>query len=97
MVDNTYWQSQKDDDMGDRKDDSNQDLEQASWADMTALNAMPQVPLDVKAELTAIDADKQVAIDFIIHLNTSPSSDGQLYRQPKMETKFFQSCMTTTT
>jgi exo-1,4-beta-D-glucosaminidase len=62
LVDNTYWQSQKDDDMGDRKNDSNQDLEEASWADMTALNTMPQVPLEVKAELTAIDVDKQVAI-----------------------------------
>jgi exo-1,4-beta-D-glucosaminidase len=51
-VDNTYWQSQTDDDLGDRKNDDSFDLKQVSWADMTALNTMPQVQLEVSAEQT---------------------------------------------
>ena len=43
LVDNTYWQSQKDDDLGDRSNDDALNLKQVSWADMTALNTMPQV------------------------------------------------------
>jgi exo-1,4-beta-D-glucosaminidase len=49
LVDNTYWQSQKDDDMGDRKNDDSFDLKQDSWADMTALNTMTPVRLQVSA------------------------------------------------
>lgn len=49
LVDNTYWQSQKDDDMGDRKNDDSFDLKLDSWADMTALNTMTPVPLQVSA------------------------------------------------
>ena len=41
VVDNVYWQSQKDDDLGPRRNDSAMDLRQDSWADMTALNTMP--------------------------------------------------------
>jgi len=62
LVNNTYWQSQKDDDMGDRKNDDSFNLKQVSWADMTALNTMPQVHLEVSAELTTIDTEKHVAI-----------------------------------
>jgi exo-1,4-beta-D-glucosaminidase len=62
LVDNTYWQSQKDDDMGDRKNDDSFDLKQVSWADMTALNTMPQVHLEVSAEQTTTDSEKHVAI-----------------------------------
>jgi exo-1,4-beta-D-glucosaminidase len=51
-VDNTYWQSQSDDDLGDRKNDDSFDLKQISWADMTALNTMPQVQLEISAEQT---------------------------------------------
>ena len=50
VVDNTYWQSQKDDDLGDRSNDSAMALKQVSWADMTALNTMPQVPLEITVE-----------------------------------------------
>jgi exo-1,4-beta-D-glucosaminidase len=52
LVDNTYWQSQKDDDMGDRKNDDSFDLKQDSWADMTPLNTMTPVRLDVRARKT---------------------------------------------
>src|SRR5208337_1760783 len=62
LVNNTYWQSQRDDDLGDRKNDDSFNLKQVSWADMTALNTMPQVHLEVSAELTTIDTEKHVAI-----------------------------------
>ena len=62
LVDNSYWQSQKDDDMGDRKNDDAMDLKLVSWADMTALNTMPQVPLEISAKRTATDSEKHVVI-----------------------------------
>jgi exo-1,4-beta-D-glucosaminidase len=51
-VDNTYWQSQTDDDLGDRKNDDSFHLKQVSWADMTALNTLSPVQLEVSAEQT---------------------------------------------
>ena len=48
LVENTYWQSQKDDDLGARTNDLAMDLRQDSWADMTALNTMPAVSLEVR-------------------------------------------------
>jgi len=62
LVDNTYWQSQKDDDMGDRKNDSSFDLKQESWADMTALNTMAPVQLELSAQQTTTDRETQVVI-----------------------------------
>ncbi len=55
VVDNTYWQSQKDDDMGNRKNDDSFDLKLDSWADMTALNSMTPVPLEVSAHKGGTD------------------------------------------
>ncbi|MFZ0961414.1 MAG: glycoside hydrolase [Terriglobia bacterium] len=49
LVENTYWQSQKDDDMGPLTNDQAMDLRQESWADMTALNTLPEVGLEVRA------------------------------------------------
>jgi exo-1,4-beta-D-glucosaminidase len=48
LAENVYWQSQKDDDVGDH--DSAFGLKPASWADMTSLNTMPQVPLELSAK-----------------------------------------------
>jgi exo-1,4-beta-D-glucosaminidase len=62
LVDNSYWQSQKDDDMGDRKNDDAMDLKLVSWADMTALNTMPRVQLELSAEQTVTDSERHVAI-----------------------------------
>ena len=62
LVDNTYWQSQTDDDMGDRKNDSAFDLKQASWADMTSLNTMPQVQLGISAKQNTSHGEKHVVI-----------------------------------
>jgi exo-1,4-beta-D-glucosaminidase len=46
---NVYWQSQRLDDVGDPRNDAAFELKQASWADMTALDYMTRVPLEVSA------------------------------------------------
>ena len=53
VADNTYWQSQRRDDVGDPTNDQAFELRPAAWADMTALNTMPRGRLDVSAERTA--------------------------------------------
>jgi exo-1,4-beta-D-glucosaminidase len=50
VTENVYWQSQQPDDVGDPDNDRAFDSMQVSWADMTALNSMPRVPLDVTAQ-----------------------------------------------
>jgi exo-1,4-beta-D-glucosaminidase len=62
LVENTYWQSQKDDDLGARKNDMAMDLRQDSWADMTALNTMPPVDLEVSAVAGKSEKGSRVAI-----------------------------------
>jgi exo-1,4-beta-D-glucosaminidase len=62
LAENVYWQSQKDDDVGDPKNDTAFGLKPASWADMTVLNAMPQVPLEVSAELHSSGGKNRVTI-----------------------------------
>ena len=49
LAENVYWQSQKDDDVGDPKNDGAFGLKPDSWADMTALNSMPKAALEVSA------------------------------------------------
>jgi exo-1,4-beta-D-glucosaminidase len=46
---NTYWQSQQRDEVGDPRNDRAFELRQSNWADMTSLNTMPRAPLDVTA------------------------------------------------
>ena len=62
LVENVYWQSTKDDDVGDPGNDSAFDLKQASWADMTSLNSMAHVKLEVTAKQTVADGKDQVTI-----------------------------------
>jgi exo-1,4-beta-D-glucosaminidase len=62
VAENNYWQSQKDDDMGDRKNDSAFDLKEDSWAEMTSLNTMPPVKTELSARQSTIDGGIQVAI-----------------------------------
>jgi len=50
VAENVYWQSQLPDDVGDPDNDRAFDSTQTSWADMTALNDMPRVPLDIMAQ-----------------------------------------------
>jgi exo-1,4-beta-D-glucosaminidase len=54
IVDNVYWQSTTLDDFGNpAHDDDDFPYEQKSWSTFTALNAMPQVPLEAKGRLLA--------------------------------------------
>jgi exo-1,4-beta-D-glucosaminidase len=62
VVENTYWQSQKDDDLGPRRNDMVMTLRQEKWADMTALNTMPPVAVEVEATQTKIDKESHVTI-----------------------------------
>lgn len=62
LADNVYWQSTKDDDLGNPKNDNSFDLHQTSWADMTALNSMPPAALQVTAEATRADGESRVTV-----------------------------------
>jgi exo-1,4-beta-D-glucosaminidase len=62
LTENVYWQSQKDDDVGDPKNDRAFGLKPASWADMTALNTMPQVPLELGATRSSSAGEDRIAI-----------------------------------
>lgn len=62
VTENVYWQSQQLDDVGDPRNDSPFELKQASWADMTPLNYLPQVRLDVSARRVAGTSDNRVAV-----------------------------------
>jgi exo-1,4-beta-D-glucosaminidase len=62
LAENIYWQSQKDDDLGERKNDGAFALQQESWADMTALNSMPQVPLELSATQTSVPGANRITI-----------------------------------
>ena len=62
IVDNTYWQSQTDDDMGNASNDDALRPKQAKWADMTALNTMPKVNLEVSADKATPQGEELVEI-----------------------------------
>src|ERR1022692_1532441 len=62
VAENTYWQSQKDDDLGARSHDAVMTLRQDKWADMTALNTMPPVALEIGATQAKIDKENPVTI-----------------------------------
>jgi exo-1,4-beta-D-glucosaminidase len=62
LTENVYWQSQQLDDVGDPGNDSAFELRQTSWADMTALNYMTPVALDVSAQHIAVAGENGVAI-----------------------------------
>jgi exo-1,4-beta-D-glucosaminidase len=62
VSENVYWQSQQLDDVGDPSNDVAFELKQASWADMTGLNNMTQVPLDVTASKSPNPGDNRVTI-----------------------------------
>jgi len=56
LVDNVYWQSTTLDDFGDpANDDDDVSYDQASWADLTALNTMPKVALKVTGTIRHIN------------------------------------------
>ncbi|WP_242453620.1 sugar-binding domain-containing protein [Mycolicibacterium sp. P9-64] len=60
VSENVYWQSQRNDDVGDPNGDFAFQANQDSWADMTALNYMARVPLDVTATRTTNGAGQNI-------------------------------------
>ncbi len=62
VADNTYWQSQKDDDVGPLKNDYYTTLQQEKWADMTALNTMKPVTVEIEARQKKIGSESLVTI-----------------------------------
>jgi exo-1,4-beta-D-glucosaminidase len=60
LTENVYWQSQKDDDVGEH--DSAFGLQPASWADMTSLSTMPQVPLELSAKRSSSAGEDHIAM-----------------------------------
>ena len=80
---NVYWQSQRNDDVGNPNADFAFELRQESWADMTPLNSMPKAALDVSATRTT-GADGNAAVT--IHL-----------RNPGRQVAFFERAEVTST
>jgi exo-1,4-beta-D-glucosaminidase len=62
ITENVYWQSQQSDDIGDPDNDSPFELQQASWADMTALNYLARVPLTITAQHDPSAGDRDVVV-----------------------------------
>jgi len=62
VVDNTYWKSQKDDDIGSQKNDYYTSLNQEKWSDMTSLNTMPAVKVEIEAQQKKVGAESHVTI-----------------------------------
>jgi exo-1,4-beta-D-glucosaminidase len=62
VSDNTYWQSQKDDEVGPSKNDYYTTLQQEKWADMTALNTMKPVTVEIEARQKKIGTESRVTI-----------------------------------
>jgi exo-1,4-beta-D-glucosaminidase len=60
ISENVYWQSQRNDDVGDPNGDFAFQANQATWADMTSLNYMARVPLDVTAKRTTNGAGQNI-------------------------------------
>jgi exo-1,4-beta-D-glucosaminidase len=62
IVDNTYWKSQKDDDVGPLKNDYFTSLQQERWAEMTALNTMPVANVEIMAQQIKVGGKSNVTI-----------------------------------
>jgi exo-1,4-beta-D-glucosaminidase len=62
VVDNTYWKSQNDDDVGSLKNDYFTSLNQEKWADMTALNSIPATSIEIKAQQKKVGGESTVKI-----------------------------------
>ena len=62
LAENVYWESTTDDDLGSGKNDEQFKTDLAKWADMSALNTMPRSELDVSAQVSGSNGEKQVVI-----------------------------------
>jgi exo-1,4-beta-D-glucosaminidase len=62
LAENVYWESTIDDDLGSPKNDEQFKTNLSQWADMSALNTMPRSDLDVSAQVSDSNGEKQVTI-----------------------------------
>src|SRR4029077_16410334 len=62
LAENVYWESNPDADLGSAKNDEQFKTDLVKWADMSALNTMPRSDLDVSAQVSDRNAEKQVTI-----------------------------------
>ena len=62
LAENVYWESTTDDDLSDAKKDEQFRTSLSKWAGMSALNTMPRSELDVSAQLSDSNGEKQVTI-----------------------------------
>jgi exo-1,4-beta-D-glucosaminidase len=62
LAESVYWESTTDDDLGDAKNDEQFKTNLSRWADMSALNTMPQSDLDVSAQVSDSKGEKQMII-----------------------------------
>ncbi|MDT5177313.1 MAG: exo,4-beta-D-glucosaminidase, partial [Mycobacterium sp.] len=81
---NVYWQSQRNDDVGDPDGDFAFELHQDSFADMTPLNSMPKVPLQVTARRSSPGQDAKDGITISL-------------RNPSKQVAFFERAEVTST
>jgi len=62
IVDNVYWQSNTDDDLGGPQNDQAFNLNQVSWADFTALNTMPRAEVGISSNIARTGDNSRVTI-----------------------------------
>jgi exo-1,4-beta-D-glucosaminidase len=62
LAESVYWESNTDDDLGGPKNDEQFKTDLSKWADLSALNTMPRSDLDVSAQISDSNGEKQVTI-----------------------------------
>ncbi|MGO8817470.1 MAG: glycosyl hydrolase 2 galactose-binding domain-containing protein [Terriglobia bacterium] len=62
IVDNVYWQSTTDDDLGEAHNDQAFNLNQVSWADFTTLNTLPKTAVGISGRLRPGEHESTAAI-----------------------------------
>ncbi len=62
IVDNVYWQSTTDDDLGGPQNDKAFILNPKSWADFTALNTMPKAEVSISGRIVRAEAESSADI-----------------------------------
>ena len=86
IVDNVYWQSTTDDDLGSPRNDQAFNLNQVSWADFTALNTMPRAEIDISGSLNRMGEESRIAVTltnlssqvaFFLRVEATKGPDGQ--------------------
>jgi exo-1,4-beta-D-glucosaminidase len=86
LAENVYWESSTDDDLGGTKNDKQFSTNLATWADMFALNTMPQGDVNVSAEVSESNSETRVAITlanptnhvaFFLRAEVTNGADGQ--------------------